>query len=224
MGNHLYCYKMTWDTESAPNPHHGVLTLAICKPTIRRCSQVGDWISGWTAKTVHGKDKLYFFDHRKLIYLARIKEKLTIAQYWDRYSQKRPHVIGYNQDPSIKKTCGGSSKKEENAIFDSGDNIYKPLVDNPVVFGDFEQIKNNNHKEEDKAHDLKGRYVLICEEFYYYGVDNAIDVDKDILNVIVPRCKKLSLSDCMGFIEYIKKDNRATIQGNYENHIEQKRL
>lgn len=214
MGNHLYCYKMTWDTESAPNPHHGVLTLAICKPTIRRCSQVGDWISGWTANTVHGIDKLHYFDHPKLIYLARIREKLTFAEYWDRYPQKRPKIIGYNQDPSIKKTCGGSSKGAT-AIYDSGDNIYKPTKD-----GDFIQVNNNNHIEEDKAHDLKGEYVLICEEFYYYGVDNAIDVDKDILNVVVPRCKKLSLSDCLGFINFIKKDNRATIQGNYENHIE----
>lgn len=213
MENHLYCYKMTWDTESAPNPHHGVLTLAICKPTIRRCSQVGDWISGWTANTVHGKDKLHSFDHPKLIYLARIKEKLTFAEYWDRYPQKRPQIIGYNQDPSIKKTCGGSPKGAT-AIYDSGDNIYKPTKN-----GDFKQVNNNNHTEKEREHDLNGKYVLICEEFYYYGVDNAIDVDKEILNVIVPRCKKLSLSDCLGFIDYIKKDNRATIQGNYENHI-----
>ena len=220
MENHLYCYKMTWDTESAPNPHYGVLTLAICKPTIRRCSQLGDWISGWTAKTVHGKDKLYYFDCPKLIYLAKIKEKLTFAEYWEKYKQKRPRKKDDNQVLSIKKTCGGSSKKEEDAIYDSGDNIYKPLVDNPKGSCDFEQVKNNNHKEEDKAHDLKGKYVLICEEFYYYGADNAIDVDKDIFNVIVPRCKKLLLSDCEKFINYICNDKRAIIQGNHENYSE----
>lgn len=214
MENHLYCYKMTWDTESAPNPHQGVLTLAICKPTIRRCSQVGDWISGWTANTVHGKDKLYSFDHPKLIYLARIKEKLTFAEFWHRYPKKRPKIIGYNQELSAKKTCGGSSKGTT-AIYDSGDNIYMPTKN-----GDFIQVHNNNHTEKEKDHDLKGVYVLICEEFYYYGVNNAIDVDKDILNVIVPRCKKLLLSDCMGFINFIKKDKRAIIQGNHENHIE----
>ena len=220
MNSHLYCYKMTWDTESAPNPHYGVLTLAICKPTIRRCAKIGDWISGWTAKTVHGKNnKLYSFDEPKLIYLAKIKEKLTFAEYWEKYDQKRPKIIGYNQDPSIKKTCG-SYLKEGNAIYDSGDNIYKPRIDNPIDSCDFEQVNNNNHKEVDKVHDLNGKYVLLCEEFYYYGVENAIDIDKDILNVVVPRCKKLSLTDCLGFIEYIKKDNRAAIQGNYENHIE----
>ena len=89
MKNYLYCYKMTWDTESAPNPHHGVLTLAICKPTIRRCSQVGDWISGWTAKVVHGKnERIYSFDYPKLIYLARVQKKLTFAEYWLQYPEK----------------------------------------------------------------------------------------------------------------------------------------
>lgn len=221
MENHLYCYKMTWDTESAPNPYHGILTLAICKPTIRRCAKVGDWISGWTAKTVHGKkDKLYSFDKPKLIYLAKIKEKLTFAEYWNQYTQKRPRKLSNNQDPSTKKTCGGSSKGT-NAIYDSGDNIYKPLIDNPTEFCDFEQVKNNNHTEYEKEHDLRGKYVLICEEFYYYGVDNAIDVDDSVFNVIVSRCKKLLLSDdYKKFIDYIRKDKRAIIQGNHEDYTE----
>ena len=98
MTNYLYCYKMTWDTESAPNPHHGVLTLAICKPTIRRCAQVGDWISGWTAKEVHGKDnRRYSFEYPKLIYLARIQKKLTFAEYWIQYTDKYPHEIKGNK-------------------------------------------------------------------------------------------------------------------------------
>lgn len=89
MEKYLYCYKMTWDTECAPNPHEGVLTLAICKPTIRRCSQIGDWISGWTAKAVHGKGgQIYPFDAQKLIYLAKITKKLTFEEYWKRYPQK----------------------------------------------------------------------------------------------------------------------------------------
>ena len=205
---------MTWDTESTPNPHHNVLTLAICKPAIRRCAQVGDWISGWTAKTVHGKDKkLHSFDKPKLIYLAKIKAKLTFAEYWEKYPQKRPQIIGYNQVPSSKKTCGRSVNKT-NAIYDSGDNIYKPEKD-----GSYKQVENNNHTENEKEHDLSGVYVLICEEFYYYGVNYAKDVSKNVFDVTVPRCKKLPLDDqCMVLINHIKNDDNLQIKGYYENN------
>lgn len=197
MKNYLYCYKMTWDTESAPNPHHGVLTLAICKPTIRRCSQVGDWISGWTAKVVHGKnDRIYSFDHPQLIYLARVQKKLTFAEYWLQYPEKYPHEI-----------------KGMKSLYDSGDNIYKPLLANPNNYNDYEQVSNSNHTKEDIIHDLSGKYVLICEEFYYYGIDNAIDIEKDVFNVTVPRCKKLVLDDYDRFIRFIKNDRRVIIKG-----------
>ena len=197
MRNYLYCYKMTWDTESAPNPHHGVLTLAICKPTIRRCSQVGDWISGWTAKVVHGKnDRIYSFDNPKLIYLARVQKKLTFAEYWTRYPAKYPHEIKGNM-----------------SLYDSGDNIYKPQVANPNNYNDYEIVNNNNHTIEDKIHDLSGKYVLICEEFYYYGVDNAIDIEKEVFNVTIPRCKKLVLDDYETFICFIRNDRRVKIKG-----------
>ena len=197
MKNYLYCYKMTWDTESAPNPHHGVLTLAICKPTIRRCSQVGDWISGWTAKVVHGKnDRIYSFDNPKLIYLARVQKKLTFAEYWLQYQEKYPHEI-----------------KGMKSLYDSGDNIYKPLVANPNNYNDYEQVDNNNHTKEDIIHDLSGKYVLVCEEFYYYGVEDAIDIEKEIFDVTVPRCKKLVLDDYDRFIRFIKNDKRVMIKG-----------
>ena len=210
MGNYHHCYKMTWDTGSAPNPYHDVLTLAICKPGIRKHSQVGDWISGWTGKNVHGKDgKSHFFNEQKLIYLAKIKEKLTFAEYWERFPQKRPQIICCNQEPTIKKTCGGISKVA-NAIYNSGDNIYKPIGN-----GKFQQLENGNgHDEKDMERDLKGEFVLICEEFYYYGVDNTLDVSKDIFNVTVPRWKKMSESDSSKLIDFVRNDNHATIKGN----------
>ena len=40
-------YKMTHDTGFAPNPFHGVLTLATCKPKIRACRKADDWVAGF---------------------------------------------------------------------------------------------------------------------------------------------------------------------------------
>lgn len=50
----LYSYKMKHDNRFAPNPLFGVLTLATCKPAMRRNTKIGNWIAGWTSK--HIKD------------------------------------------------------------------------------------------------------------------------------------------------------------------------
>ena len=43
-------YKLRHDTGFAPNPFHGFLTLATCKPAIRRCRAKGDWVAGFASK------------------------------------------------------------------------------------------------------------------------------------------------------------------------------
>ncbi|WP_347927045.1 hypothetical protein [Pseudomonas helvetica] len=37
----IYSYVITHDHGFAPNPHGGVLTLATCKPVIRRTAEKG---------------------------------------------------------------------------------------------------------------------------------------------------------------------------------------
>lgn len=182
--NHLYCYKMTWDTEFAPNPHQNVLTLATCKPTIRRCAQVGDWISGWTAVVVKDKyhKSCFFRDCAKLIYLARVTEKVKYDAYWRDFPNKRP------------EEC------------ESGDNIYEPIGD------DFCQHDNaGKHGEKDKTHDLKGQFVLVCKEFYYFGVHDAISIDWDIFPYKVPRCKKITEEDGKKFIDFVQNNKKRAI-------------
>lgn len=91
--NYLYCYKMTYDTGFAPNPEHNVLTLATCKPSIRRCASPGTWISGCTAIKVHPTEvgePIVFDENEKLIYLAKISKSIPFAEYWKEYKEKRP--------------------------------------------------------------------------------------------------------------------------------------
>lgn len=184
--NNLYAYKMTWATGFAPNPEMGVLSLATCKPVIRRCAQVGDWLSGWTAREVHLRDgKKMAFPRQKLIYLAKVAEKITMAEYWERYPEKRPDSCHW------------------------GDNIYRPLVEGAVNPADFEQVANADHREGDVAHDLSGKNVLICREFYYFGAENALEVPDDLFPYAVPRCKKIPLNDVEGFLSFVEdKANR----------------
>ena len=196
--NHLYCYKMTWDTEFAPNPYCGVLTLATCKPTIRRCAMIGDWVSGWAARIVHDNDRLAysFKEGQNLIYLARVTKKIPFEQYWNEYPEKRPKKLNTERS-RVAKGCGSGCAGTK-VKYDVGDNIYEPS-DN----GDFIQHENSNHFEWDKLHDLSGKNVLICDEFYYFGVKNALRIEKDLFPFIIPRCKKIALSDASGLIDFI---------------------
>jgi Nucleotide modification associated domain 2 len=41
----VFSYVVTHDKGFAPNPYFGFLTLATCKPQIRKSARVGDWLS-----------------------------------------------------------------------------------------------------------------------------------------------------------------------------------
>ncbi|MGE3636581.1 MAG: hypothetical protein AB7P00_42145, partial [Sandaracinaceae bacterium] len=40
----IYRYVVRVDAGTAPRPHGGVCSLAICKPRIRATAEVGDWV------------------------------------------------------------------------------------------------------------------------------------------------------------------------------------
>lgn len=189
--NYLYCYKMTYDTGFAPNPEHNVLTLATCKPTIRRCATPGTWISGWTAVKVHPTEvgePIVFGENEKLIYLAKISKSIPFAEYWKEYKEKRPNKIGSGMSCAIK---GCSGNQDDCNLYDCGDNIYEPVKGKS---DEFIQHKNGGgHGKESIEHDLSGKNVLICEEFYYFSATNAIEIANKGFNV--PRCKKIPLED-----------------------------
>ena len=199
--NYLYCYKMTYDTGFAPNPEHNVLTLATCKPTIRRCASPGTWISGWTAVKVHPTENghpIDFGKNEKLIYLAKISKSIPFAEYWNENKEKRPKKIG-SERPSATKGCSGS--KDDTNMYDCGDNIYEPVKGKCNEF--IQHENGGGHGKEAIEHDLNGKNVLICEEFYYFSAKNAIEITNKGFDV--PRCKKIPLEDerAKKIIEYV---------------------
>jgi len=151
---------MTHDTGFAPNPFHGVLTLATCKPGIRRTKGVGDWIAGFSSKALLRNAAHYgvFIPSYALIYLGRVSEVIPIAEYFrdERFSSKIP------------------STKEGHAIASVGDNSYRPLVPEPNPYHpeDYQQLESE-HGEEDKKHDLGGENVLVFDTFYYLGREGS---------------------------------------------------
>ena len=181
----LYSYKMKHDNRFAPNPLFGVLTLATCKPAMRRNTKIGNWIAGWTSKQL--KDSPTEVGKEKLVYLAKVTQKLSFAEYWEKYEQKRP------------------AKTEDTKVIQRyGDNIYKPNPTNPK---EFIQIENNFHGKDKMDKDLRGEYVLICEEFYYFSRLSPLDIPIELR----PNIPKVQTSygvitkDTAEFINYVKQ-------------------
>ncbi|WP_127132492.1 hypothetical protein [Pseudoflavitalea rhizosphaerae] len=159
----LYSYKMTHDTGFAPNPFHGVLSLATCKPLIRLKKHVGDYIAGFTSKELCQEKP----GQERLIFIMKVTEKIPYDIYWNdpRFAMKKP---GRNSDIELK-----------------GDNIYKPLQGfTESAITTYEQVPNYYHGNREKKVDLNGKYVLLSNEFFYLG-SGAIPIDR--FNIKVPR-------------------------------------
>jgi hypothetical protein len=175
----LYSYKMTADTGFAPNPFFGFLTLANCKPLIRQKKRVGDYIAGFTSKELCGDPP----GMERLVYIMKVTAKITFDEYWAsrRYAVKKP------SRNSIEAT--------------RGDNIYQPiLVGRPFSLDNYKQVPNFFHDETRRLHDVSGEFVLVSEDFYYFGA-GAIPIDQFAIRI--PKTQSP---------HGVKTDNEAEIQ------------
>ena len=153
----LYSYKMSHDDGFAPNPYFGVLTLATCMCKMRQNTKVGNWIAGWTSRktatsTPPGEERL--------IYLAKVTDKIPIAEYWDRFPMKRP------------------SNADEKSTH--GDNIYCPDSSSPNGLRLVESVYRRPTDTVKIGKDLNGGFVLICEEYYFFGADSPLEVPQKV--------------------------------------------
>jgi hypothetical protein len=144
----LYSYIVARDYGFAPNPFYGVCTLATCKPKIRRCAQVGDWVVGT------GSKQLGLDGH--LVYAMKVAEALTYDQYWSdpRFIQKRPNLRG-----SLKQAFG--------------DNIYHrdPKTGEWIQADSHHSHADGSPNQANMCHDAQSENVLVGVEFAYWGED-----------------------------------------------------
>lgn len=77
-------YVVDRDFGFAPNPFHGVCTLATCKPRIRGVAKVGDWVVGVGGSALKATGRC--------IYFMQITGSLTFNEYWLHadFQSKRP--------------------------------------------------------------------------------------------------------------------------------------
>ena len=161
----LFAYKMTHDTGFAPNPFWGFLTLATCKPEIRKSKGVGDWIAGFTSKDLCGDQ----VGDERLVFLMQVDEKIALADYFrdERFQSRIP------RNGPVTHVCR------------CGDNIYRPLVPHARDSHEFEQLPNGHHGPNEKDRDLNGQHALIATCFGYFGSD-ALRVPRDMRPDVPP--------------------------------------
>ena len=144
----LYSYIITRDFGFAPNPFHGYCTLATCKPRIRCTASIGDVIVGVGSGAKNSTLK------NKLVYAMIVQEKMTYDEYWadNRFHCKKPIMSG-----SLLQMYG--------------DNIYHTDSKLGVI------VQENSHHSYDEGktnyknynRDVPGQYVLISQEYWYWG-------------------------------------------------------
>lgn len=100
----VYVYVVARDFGFAPNPFHGVCTLATCKPDIRRVAQLGDWVFGMGGSDLEAVGRCVF--------ALRVGSAMSFDAYWaePRFADKRPvrngsrkMMVGdniYHRDPN----------------------------------------------------------------------------------------------------------------------------
>ena len=192
----LCSYKLVVDTGFAPNPFGYSLTLAACKPDIRNGARVGDWVAGFTSKRLAG----HAVGSERLVYLMRVAEKLLFRDYFRdvRFQDKIPDL-----------SVGGSQSKV-------GDNIYRPLRSDAVSVEDFEQLANDNHDARDHKRDIGGKFVLISDEFYYFG-GSAPAVPRDVRPKVPRGQSRYGQRSCSEqaerFLRYIRANYRVGRHG-----------
>ncbi|MEE7492239.1 hypothetical protein [Methylobacterium oryzae] len=143
----VWCYTVAQDHGFAPNPFYGVLTLATCKPSIRKNAQVGDWVLGMGASGYRYRGRAVFF--------MRVTEITSYDAYWrdPRFALKKPVVNG-----SFMQRFG--------------DNIYhRDSPSRPWIQADSRHSKIGGVVNEEFLKNDTGMSdrVLLSEEFTYWG-------------------------------------------------------
>lgn len=110
----IYLYKLTCDNGGAPCVHRGVLSLAICKPAIRKAAKEGDWIIGFGGKTVPDLKG-------RLIYVAKITSVEEDGGYYkDARYRGRPDRIYRFTDPGYEYIPRSRFHDEDDLAHDLG--------------------------------------------------------------------------------------------------------
>lgn len=142
----VYVYVVKYDLGFAPNPFHGVCTLACCKPDIRCVSRIGDWVVGMGGGALKATGRCVF--------AMRVTRHMTFDAYW--------------HDPSFRSK---RTRRNGTRVTLVGDNIYHR--DNEGAWLQEDSVHSALDGSQDQAntrHDTRTDRLLLSDHFIYFGV------------------------------------------------------
>jgi Nucleotide modification associated domain 2 len=82
----VHTYVIATDAGSAPNYDRPFVTLAVCKPRIRRKAEIGELMLGFAGKQVNPTEP------HSVVWAGIVTEKMSFAEYWNyrRFAGKKP--------------------------------------------------------------------------------------------------------------------------------------
>ncbi|WP_407932001.1 Nmad2 family putative nucleotide modification protein [Erythrobacter aurantius] len=104
-------YVMSTDRGSAPNYDGGAVTLAICKPRVRRKGQPGDLLLGFNGSALSSRPN-------SLRWAGLVAEVMALEDYWEdpRFKTKQP---GHSNTPdNIYRSENGTTIQVPNSSHD----------------------------------------------------------------------------------------------------------
>ena len=82
----VHTYVIATDAGSAPNYDPPFVTLAVCKPVIRRKASIGDLVLAFAGKPVNP------YEPHAVVWAGVVTERMTFSDYWSdpRFAGKKP--------------------------------------------------------------------------------------------------------------------------------------
>ena len=184
----LYMYVVDRDFGFAPNPFHGVCTLATCMPRIRAKAEVYDWIVGMGGARLKATGRC--------IYAMRVTETMSFNDYWAnvRFFDKRPVRNGSSAmmvgDNIYHRDGADTSWQQLDSHHSNCDGTINPL-----------------NVDKDTSADR----VLISRDFYYFG-KTAPSVPETILHGLGYKNgighRKFASGQCEVFLAWLRHEHR----------------
>jgi len=148
-------YVVDRDFGFAPNPFHGICTLATCKPRIRSVAKESDWVIGMGGSRLKATGRC--------IFAMKVSRSIAFNEYWlnPKYRDKRPVRNG-----SLKMIVG--------------DNIYHQANGEWIQLDSHHSYPDGSPNIHNVTNDTQTDAVLLSDHFYYFG-SAAIEIPLEIL-------------------------------------------
>lgn len=138
-------YVMRIDSGLAPNPFHGVCTLALCTPNHMRADlDRDDWILGLAGADL--RKTLGSSDEWRIVYAMRVDERLSLNEYYE------------HPDFKAKIPVKNGSRRQQ-----CGDNFYKANAQGVLAHTG----ESGDHLDE--PGDIKGDRAFVGRQYWYFG-------------------------------------------------------